>query len=76
MKRVVAHYEGEEINVLFTGTSMSNDRGIPGGGSFNTIEDIEIGSLKILDHEVDPKALPEKLSSQIFNLSEDLSWNE
>lgn len=72
--QVSATYRGDQITAVFNGHIKKDSYGVPGSPVWDVVEDIEIQSLEILGHEVDPAVLPQALQTEIIDLSDDLIW--
>lgn len=70
----VTTFRGEQMTVIFSGTAVRSDYGVPGSPVWEEIDDIEIQSLEILGIEVDPGDLPKSLQTAIIELSDELEW--
>lgn len=70
----VTTFRGEQMTVIFSGTAVRSDYGVPGSPVWEEIEDVEIDALEILGVEIDHKILPPNLIQEILNLSDELEW--
>lgn len=72
--RPQAHWQGEELEVTFTGTAMKADYGVPGSSVWIEIENVEIEEIMLLGVRVKPEVLPGELLERIRALSDELDW--
>lgn len=72
MSRVSYFYDGEEITVSFTATTVSSDYGVEGSPVFYELEDVEVNNLTILGVDVAIESLPKELREEILALAPEL----
>jgi hypothetical protein len=73
-RRPQAYWVSEEIEIVFTGTYISNDYGVPGSPIWTEIADVEIEEITIMGVTVQPKDLPKDLLEKMHDLNEEIEW--
>ncbi len=63
-------YEGEELRVIYSGVGGYDDD----TGDF--VEDVEIEEVVLLGVNLDINTLPKSLKQDIYELSNDIEWEE
>lgn len=63
-------YEGEELHVIYSGVGGYDDD----TGDF--VEDVEIEEVILLGVNLDINTLPKNLKQELYELSNDIEWEE
>lgn len=63
-------YEGEELRVIYSGVGGYDDD----TGDF--VEDVEIEEVILLGVNLDINTLPKRLEQELYELSNDIEWEE
>jgi len=63
-------YEGEELRVIYSGVGGYDD------DPYYYVEDVEIEEVILLGVNLDINTLPKNLKQDIYELSNDIEWEE
>lgn len=74
MKRVYATLELDDLSATLSATPTLDSYGVPGSPDWITLEDMRVESVEILGVDVNPKALPFNLLTEICEQADD--WLE